>query len=729
MTVRRASPALRVRRFLGRLPRFVRLGREWSGLKWRSSYGAGTSSAPSRLANLPDIAGVVPGPAELKNLQSVAPLYLAHRFDLLGSGWVSWNAPGDWRVPINRANRRRSGRVRKLLSADYRPLDWHLDPLSGYRFDAARWARLIGPAPRAGVEIKRPWELARMQHLPQLALLARDERVDEALRRSCAREIRDEIVDFIAANPPRHGVNWRVPMDIAIRAANWVLALALLDASEPASQAEFGATLEASLRDHARAIIAHLEWSPVGRGNHYLANICGLTFIASALDSDAESNAWLAFAAGELRAEVLRQVHPDGSGFEASSAYHRLSLDMMVAATALLLGLPVERLRALADADPGRLALPPGLRPAPLPPLADGALCFGADFTQRLWRARIFSRDLARPDGRAVLIGDNDSGRFFKPCPELEWMTAAEWSSRFRDGTETAPESPADACPHERGESHGHLLDALGALFGEEPSGIDGQLVRALTHGRALARPMPGDAARLATDVRMGDVGTGATEGPADEALTLDIPLPDGLLEQAPELGLYPGWGLYVLRNDRFLLTLRCGPLGLDGTGNHDHNDQLAITLNVDGRDLIGDPGTYSYTAYPEARDAYRSVRAHFAPRPREAGPEPGSLEHGPWRLGDEARARMEQVSATCLQGLHHGFGVPVHRRIDIGPDLIRISDWSDGELELIPPAELFGRLDEDGCLLPYCPDYGRRHRPASGAGNGPGPERGASDA
>ena len=58
---------------------------------------------------------------------------------------------------------------------------------------------------------------------------------------------------------------------------------------------------------------------------------------------DAESDAWLALAAGEVLAEGVRQVHEDGSGFEGSTAYHRLSLDMLVHTVALLIGIDARR--------------------------------------------------------------------------------------------------------------------------------------------------------------------------------------------------------------------------------------------------------------------------------------------------------------------------------------------------------------------------------------------------
>lgn len=53
------------------------------------------------------------------------------------------------------------------------------------------------------------------------------------------------------------------------------------------------------------------------------------------------------------------------------------------------------------------------------------------------------------------------------------------------------------------------------------------------------------------------------------------------------------------------------GPLGMAPSHAHGHADALSITLSVDGRDLLIDPGTYAYTAAPEWRAYFRGSRAH----------------------------------------------------------------------------------------------------------------------
>ena len=43
-------------------------------------------------------------------------------------------------------------------------------------------------------------------------------------RAECAREFRDQVLDFIATNPPGFGIHWLRPDEIAIRVVNWLVA-------------------------------------------------------------------------------------------------------------------------------------------------------------------------------------------------------------------------------------------------------------------------------------------------------------------------------------------------------------------------------------------------------------------------------------------------------------------------------------------------------------------------
>ena len=43
----------------------------------------------------------------------------------------------------------------------------------------------------------------------------------------------------------------------------------------------------------------------------------------------------------------------------------------------------------------------------------------------------------------------------------------------------------------------------------------------------------------------------------------------------------------------------------------HVHNDKLSFDLQVNGIDMVKDPGTYTYSAFPDKRNEYRSSKAH----------------------------------------------------------------------------------------------------------------------
>ena len=335
---------------------------------------------------MPDIGGLQ------EHIKELSARYLEHRFDLLGSGWTRVSGAVECRglegnlynvdeTSVNAANRPESDRIRSLIDAAYEPIDWHLDFKSGYRWGRDVWYQDIPYGHLPGVDIKVPWELARMQHLPTLAQAFAQAKEPEPY----AREFRNQVLDFIAHNPPRFGVNWRCTMDVAIRVANWLVARDLFLSAGATFDEEFETVFVRGVLEHARHIRDNLEWDPDFRANHYLADIVGLLFAAAYLPRNVENEAWLTFAVQELHAEVLRQFNSDGSGFEASTAYHGLSAEMVLYGTALVQRLGERNTFQFSDA-----------------------------YFARLAAAAQFTNDVTKPNGRIAQIGDNDSGCFFK---------------------------------------------------------------------------------------------------------------------------------------------------------------------------------------------------------------------------------------------------------------------------------------------------------------------------
>ena len=96
------------------------------------------------------------------------------------------------------------------------------------------------------------------------------------------------------------GVNWVCTMDVAIRAANWLIAYDLFFSSGAKFDAPFNRLFTRSIYEHGQHIVNNLEWSTTARTNHYLANIVGLIFISCYLSNTPETSIWLAFSIQEF---------------------------------------------------------------------------------------------------------------------------------------------------------------------------------------------------------------------------------------------------------------------------------------------------------------------------------------------------------------------------------------------------------------------------------------------
>jgi hypothetical protein len=72
--------------------------------------------------------------------------------------------------------------------------------------------------------------------------------------------------------------------------------------------------------------------------------------------------------------------------------------------------------------------------------------------------------------------------------------------------------------------------------------------------------------------------------------------------------------GLTVFRRGAARVTFDCGEMSRGGAG-HSHADALALTLSLDGREILTDPGTFTYVSDPAARDWFRGTGAHSTVR------------------------------------------------------------------------------------------------------------------
>jgi hypothetical protein len=649
---------------------------------------------------------------------SLADLYLNHTFNLLGSGWLQvrhgMDCPGlegyrysmgpahnpdphgNWlNHRINFSNRTYSQKIWRMISSDYIAIDWQLDFKSGYRWQEKMPASHCSRAPLPGVDIKVPWELSRMQHLPQLAwaygLTSQGEKRKQPPGAYLS-EFRNEILDFVATNPPRFGVNWHCPMDVGIRVSNWLLTYDLFKSQGASFDPEFEQVFQNSIHDHGLHIIQNLEWNPTLRSNHYLADIVGLLFVASYLPRSSETDTWLAFSIQELIHSMEEQFHPDGSNFEASTSYHRLSGEMMLYATALILGLPDNKREALQHYHP--ISLFPGLKlqEAPLSffpiPGLDETSPLPPSHFEKLERIAAFTRAIMKPNGQAIQIGDNDSGRFFKLHPKLHKGELIEDHL-----------------------NHSHLIQAIDALFRKKidssnPDNVEVQIVRGLAGGNTIlslnTKPLSFHPV-FNTDSSWDEGKRKLDELSHEQCNTYEIFAHEHNLKSGVEHICFPDFGLYLIVSPKMFLSIRCGPaVGENNNGGHAHNDALSIELQMDGIDRISDPGSFLYTPLPETRNAYRSVKAHFAPYVDQMEPNP--IDHNLFQMEDRAQAQCLYFGEKGFIGMHKGYGSPVYRLIQVEEERLIIKDGIDGPGKLVPLDPL---NPSNG--LPFSSGYGVR--------------------
>lgn len=131
----------------------------------------------------------------------------------------------------------------------------------------------------------------------------------------------------------------------------------------------------------------------------------------------------------------------------------------------------------------------------------------------------------------------------------------------------------------------------------------------------------------------------------------------------APRVSRYfSDGGVGVMASGPVHLVIKAGPLG-EGSGGHSHCDVLSLTARVGSREILIDPGTFTYVADPAERDRFRGSAAHNTVRidglDQAVPGGPFRWNHKPgvallqWIAGPE----QDYLDATCA---YSGF---THRR------------------------------------------------------------------
>ena len=303
---------------------YVRRLRGMSGaeIAWRIRSSLRDAGDRARLA-----CGRVPRPSGLSQALSAGP-----GFRLPGS-LVSWDAPAPeeraWRDAL--AAQAAAAAAHRLTFFDLRdhflgdPIDWNRDHSSG----KAAPRGFAGAIDYRDFEVtgdcKLVWEPSRHQHL---VVLARGFRATGDARYATAAAA--QLESWLDQCPFGRGMNWRSPLELAIRLVNWVWTLDLLEGSD-AVAGPFRERVFHSAWLHLREISRKLSRGS-SANNHVIGEAVGLFIGAAYFHGFAESRGWMEESAALLEREIVAQTYADGGNREQAFAYHLFVLEFFLLA-------------------------------------------------------------------------------------------------------------------------------------------------------------------------------------------------------------------------------------------------------------------------------------------------------------------------------------------------------------------------------------------------------------
>jgi hypothetical protein len=638
-------------------------------------------------------------------------MYLNHRFDLLGSGWIKNSyhseSPGiegiKYQNPLQKIKIDSSGEWlsevvtkshldfskkiwKKILSKNnnYQPIDWQKDYKSGFRFNSrTSYLQQNKLVVADGIDLKMPWELGRLQHLPQLAIFYKNN--PESIH--IIKEFKCQLLDFIMTNPIGMGVNWTCTMDVGIRVANICLAydwFKQLD-SEKILDEEFDHIVLNYIYFHGVHIFNNFEYKEGLTSNHYLGNIAGLTYLSCYLTNFKENDFWLAYSIQELNNELKRQFFNDGSNFEGSTAYHRLSGEMMVYCFGVLHKVSDEKLKILSKINSKSFNIKANYKKT--------------DFTNKeflssstidaLYKMSVFTLAYTKPDGNITQIGDNDSGRFFKLTPCGEFLTIENAFKKYSNLIQTIDYHEPKFWD-ENNVNHASFISAINGFFNSTSLNsysnfysTEYSLIKSLI--KRTYNPIPQKVKIVDQNVVFPSYKKSTIQ-----EIGLDV---DNLI-----VNYFADFGFISISNKNLFISISfgCNKKSHHSWG-HYHNDKLAIELQLNNKDIFLDPGTYIYTPIPKERNKFRSTAYHNTISIKEIEQNYfNTTRAGLFSLKQEVETMVTKLSSTHII-VKAEYNEIVHvREIKLSEKKLEITDYCNQPFE------------QDFSKNPYSNGYGK---------------------
>ena len=201
-------------------------------------------------------------------------------------------------------------------------VDWHRDYGNGISSESTVAKNINYRDFRAVGDCKYTWELNRHH---QFVILARAHCVFGDTRYASA--IESDIQSWITANPPGFGMNWRSPLELAIRLINWVWALDLIKDYDVSASMNWQSVLHVYYL-HCWEIERNISQGS-SANNHLIGEAAALYVASSYLTDMPNASEWRNRSRTILEEEILRQTLGDGCTREHALGYQFFVLQFL----------------------------------------------------------------------------------------------------------------------------------------------------------------------------------------------------------------------------------------------------------------------------------------------------------------------------------------------------------------------------------------------------------------
>jgi len=516
---------------------------------------------------------------DLRTANRLQKLYLSHRYDILGSGWVYVSQHSQNNSILN-VESKKQGEPLLELSKDYKLINWNIDVKTKFEFskdDIYKEGRIKGVPEQ--VDVKICWDLARMYHLVSLSIFCLVTKEKDNIL-----EFKNQVIDFCNNNPVGYGINWCGSMNASIRASNLVIAYDIFKQidDENVIDDKFDKFFSSIIYQHGRFIINNLEADLLNgkNHNHYLSNIVGLLYISTYLN-DKSSRKWWRFAKKEFYHEIEKQFFVDGCNFEGSTSYHRLSSEMFVYGLAI-----IKRF----DGD-----IPEGM-------------------IEKLYKSAYFSKTIKKRSEKVIQIGDNDSGRFLKFTIQGEFISSKEAEKKYLNLKGYTKQYIDGEYFDEDFLNHDTFIACVAGLI-DLPELADEKSKYPLEFSviRSIANSHPLCKMQVSPEKRY--IDNQFNYNGFSNMITNKIIFNESCnLTKNGRWLIFEEFGLCCYKSDILDFYIYAGRKNKTGICSHIHNDKLHFEFCINGNEFFCDPGTGVYTSDIECREMFRSYKFHNVP-------------------------------------------------------------------------------------------------------------------